>query len=301
MRSLEALDATILRALRMQPEQRFSTAREMALEIERMCPPATASEVGDWVEHVALDVLNSRAAMVAEIESSGSHHHVEGDESHVMSVLNAKNTLGPGRRPSASQRFAGPEAPPDSRKGSDPMLSASPAARDEPDGSPRAHWRRRPPFVPDARRAARDAAVVDLRVDGQLQRAADGERTQAPPSPRIIGLLLGASVLASALVYRQSTRRTPAASDTTLGDPTAVAQPTTATPPPIPLPSPAATDEPEPAPKATAATPTTHGSPGGQEPADDAEACVTADRGQADRVTVERRLLDAVLVRRLRA
>ena len=77
----------------------------------------------------------------------------------------------------------------------------------------------------------------------------------------IIGLLLGAGVLASALVYRQSTRRTPAASDTTLGDPTAVAQPTTATPPPIPLPSPAATDEPEPAPKATAATPTTTAAP----------------------------------------
>ena len=101
-RALESLDATILRALSMQPEARFATAREMALELERKCPPATASECGDWVENIARDVLSSRAAMIAEIESSASMT-VGGQESHVMSVLNnhATSTFGSSSYPEA--------------------------------------------------------------------------------------------------------------------------------------------------------------------------------------------------------
>jgi serine/threonine-protein kinase len=88
MRQIEALDSTILRALHMQQEMRFTTAREMALEIERKCPPATASEIGDWVESVARDVLNSRAQMIAEIESSASIAPSSARESkNVMSLL----------------------------------------------------------------------------------------------------------------------------------------------------------------------------------------------------------------------
>lgn len=85
--SVQALDAVILRALAMKPEDRFQSAREMALELERRCPPATASEVGDWVESVAKDVLNSRAALIAEIESSASISIAP--ENHVLSVLSA--------------------------------------------------------------------------------------------------------------------------------------------------------------------------------------------------------------------
>jgi serine/threonine-protein kinase len=55
IRGLEDLDATILRALAMEPENRFATAREMAVEIERKLQPATGSEVADWVEHIARD------------------------------------------------------------------------------------------------------------------------------------------------------------------------------------------------------------------------------------------------------
>jgi eukaryotic-like serine/threonine-protein kinase len=77
MRTLEALDRTVLRALEMDPARRFATARDMALEIERRCPPAPASECGDWVDSIARDVLASRAAMVGEIESQASSPHVE--------------------------------------------------------------------------------------------------------------------------------------------------------------------------------------------------------------------------------
>lgn len=95
MRALEALDDTILRALSMRPEARFATAREMAIEIERRCPPATASECSDWVESIARDVLRSRAAMVAEIESGSIFPADSVREDPVQAVLQAKQTLGP--------------------------------------------------------------------------------------------------------------------------------------------------------------------------------------------------------------
>ncbi len=96
MQVLEALDETILRALQMKPENRFATAREMAIEIERRCPPATTTECSDWVESIARDVLRSRAAMVAEIESGALYTTDSVREDPVKAVLEAKQTLSPG-------------------------------------------------------------------------------------------------------------------------------------------------------------------------------------------------------------
>jgi len=71
-RGLERLEWIALRALDRDPSNRFATAREMAREIERALPPATPSEVGEWVERTAHDVLATRASLVAEIESRSS-------------------------------------------------------------------------------------------------------------------------------------------------------------------------------------------------------------------------------------
>jgi serine/threonine-protein kinase len=72
LRTVEALDQVTLRALQTDPEKRFATAREMAIALERCVGPATHSDVGEWVEHVAGEVLHERAEIVAEIESSAS-------------------------------------------------------------------------------------------------------------------------------------------------------------------------------------------------------------------------------------
>ncbi|MFO0738714.1 MAG: serine/threonine-protein kinase [Labilithrix sp.] len=126
MRQLEGLDQTILKALSMDPSGRHATAREMAIEIERRLPPATASECADWLESIARDVLASRAALIAEIESSASHVV---DESHIMSVLNAKATLGPSsslvtNRNSSSHDLSGSGSIPGVRQ-SAPQLNAT--------------------------------------------------------------------------------------------------------------------------------------------------------------------------------
>ncbi|MGH7280947.1 MAG: hypothetical protein ACRELY_05435, partial [Polyangiaceae bacterium] len=72
MPGLEELDRVTLRGLDRDPTRRFNTAREMAIAVERCVGLASPSEVGEWVEHSAADVLNHRAERVAEIESSSS-------------------------------------------------------------------------------------------------------------------------------------------------------------------------------------------------------------------------------------
>jgi serine/threonine-protein kinase len=90
MDELMGLDRVILRALDSNPERRYATAREMAIDLERTVQPATASEVGEWVEAVAKDVLANRANKVHEIESSSSGS-IEADR--VMNAIGPKATL----------------------------------------------------------------------------------------------------------------------------------------------------------------------------------------------------------------
>jgi eukaryotic-like serine/threonine-protein kinase len=68
----EALDAITLRGLSSSPDGRFASAREMAMALERAIPPATAREVGEWVEQVAGKSLAARAELVAAVENSTS-------------------------------------------------------------------------------------------------------------------------------------------------------------------------------------------------------------------------------------
>ena len=67
----EELDAVAMRASRSNPADRFGTAREMALAIEACISPASAGQVGEWVELVASDSLGDRERIVASIETGG--------------------------------------------------------------------------------------------------------------------------------------------------------------------------------------------------------------------------------------
>lgn len=55
------LDAVVLRGLARDPAQRFATTREMALTLERTVTLATQSEVSDWLEEIAGDLLRRRS------------------------------------------------------------------------------------------------------------------------------------------------------------------------------------------------------------------------------------------------
>jgi serine/threonine protein kinase len=67
-----AFDRVVMRGLEREPDRRYATAREMAVELERCVGVASASEVGEWVEALAHDELLKRASRVAEIESVSS-------------------------------------------------------------------------------------------------------------------------------------------------------------------------------------------------------------------------------------
>ncbi len=62
------LDAIVLRGLARDPAVRWPTARDFAMALERCTPVATSSEIGEWVQSIAGDVLAHRAALVSEIE-----------------------------------------------------------------------------------------------------------------------------------------------------------------------------------------------------------------------------------------
>ena len=62
------LDAVVARALARVPDQRFATARELALALEKVCPPASASRVGEWVTQVGGPRIEQRAEQLARVE-----------------------------------------------------------------------------------------------------------------------------------------------------------------------------------------------------------------------------------------
>jgi eukaryotic-like serine/threonine-protein kinase len=62
------IDAIVLRGLARDREQRYATAREMALAIEAAIPLAPPSHVGRWVEALVGDSLAERTEQIAGIE-----------------------------------------------------------------------------------------------------------------------------------------------------------------------------------------------------------------------------------------
>jgi eukaryotic-like serine/threonine-protein kinase len=233
MRQLEALDATILRSLKMKPEERFTTAREMAVEIERKCPPATASEVADWLESVAAQVLESRAQMVAEIESSTS---LAGTGDHVQAVLNAKATLTNSSFPHPDQRLG------DSSRASTHDMHAphghastmQSAYGPVPTPPTRAHspmaklgqgtvaMNHGLGFQPEGPPVTQPSSIsVSTGTYGTS--AGDNNASKRTAAAAIIGVLLGVCVLASALVINYTRNRTAASAAAPSAEPVPIA------------------------------------------------------------------------------
>jgi serine/threonine-protein kinase len=66
------LDDVVMRGLERDVTRRWATARDMALELERLGGIAPASEVGRWVDSLVHTELAERQSRIAEIESSSS-------------------------------------------------------------------------------------------------------------------------------------------------------------------------------------------------------------------------------------
>jgi len=89
-----ALDAVVLKGLSSSPEARYETALEMAAAIENAEPPASTRELAEWVALTAGDALESRAAMLAEVEKS-THKIRPADGPSSRSLLESEPTTQP--------------------------------------------------------------------------------------------------------------------------------------------------------------------------------------------------------------
>jgi hypothetical protein len=67
-----ALDELVLRGLSRSPAARFDSAEQMALELERVVPPATPREVHAWLTSLAGEALSKRAALVTLMDGGGA-------------------------------------------------------------------------------------------------------------------------------------------------------------------------------------------------------------------------------------
>lgn len=68
----KSFDDVIMRGLG-KVEGGYTTAREMAIALEKCVGIASPTEVGEWVERVAGDILAERESRIAEIESESTH------------------------------------------------------------------------------------------------------------------------------------------------------------------------------------------------------------------------------------
>jgi serine/threonine-protein kinase len=71
-RDLAPFDAIAIRAMKSESHERFSTAREMAIALERCTELAAPSAVGAWVEATASGALSERARRLEDAEAEGA-------------------------------------------------------------------------------------------------------------------------------------------------------------------------------------------------------------------------------------
>lgn len=65
-----AIEDIVMKGLSLNPVDRFGSAREMAVAIERTEQIATPMQIADWIATLSLDTLTRRRQRVADIESS---------------------------------------------------------------------------------------------------------------------------------------------------------------------------------------------------------------------------------------
>jgi serine/threonine-protein kinase len=83
---------TVAKALSLDPNHRFESAREMAIALEQALTPASPLEIGQFVETVASDTLVERARAVARIEAAPT---VEAAERHSATLPPTGRRRGP--------------------------------------------------------------------------------------------------------------------------------------------------------------------------------------------------------------
>jgi serine/threonine protein kinase len=174
----EVLDRIVMRGLSRNKDERFATARDMALALEREVGVVPQSELADWVSSVAGELLASRAEVLREMQRRAEPRSVR-DTGPVGTRRMASDPPSSGPRPASWQAETVAED-----FGGEGCARAAGAAAGE------LHHRRaaRSPCsaiarrarasggrAPDARRAAREAPGRAERAQGAAEARQGGQ------------------------------------------------------------------------------------------------------------------------------
>lgn len=128
----KALDAIVLKGVSCNPDDRFATARDMAIALEKAAMLATPREVGEWVEKTVGDSLRQKAEKIAEIESVSAVSVIsQMRESIADDLISARLKGGTGAEPTTLVSDAG-------RTLVDGVDTRSDVSAARPDGTPMA-------------------------------------------------------------------------------------------------------------------------------------------------------------------
>lgn len=144
------VDAILLKALARNPDDRWSTAREMAIALEEALRPALPRKVGEWVQSHVGDEMRQRSQRLAELAaaaSGSSPQNVEQLRAELASGRASSADLG--RAPVGTQSTSVPSAWSVAAEPSAPAASAPSASAPAPTASSPVASRPRPPSVND--------------------------------------------------------------------------------------------------------------------------------------------------------
>ena len=120
------IDALVLKAISVDPNKRYATARDLAVELEKHVGLASASEVSDWVKGLASGVLAARAERVTAMEAAAED--MVADEFVIAEETTRRPPLSLPRT-AVAEPVAPPVAAPVGRRSDDqPPLPAAAAA-----------------------------------------------------------------------------------------------------------------------------------------------------------------------------
>jgi len=196
-----AFDALVMKALHLDPAERFATAREMALELEACAGIATPSEVAAWVSTLAADLLDQRARAVAEVESASDIFATAGPLA-AMATEAMTSTMTPSAGVPAPPSAPAPASAPARASAPAPVAARVPVSAPTPAPVPVATA---PGSAPDED-ATTVSAVSEVRAplapetSGESPNDAVGARLLPGPFARATAFLVGAIRRLSPLV-----------------------------------------------------------------------------------------------------
>jgi serine/threonine-protein kinase len=179
------LDAIVAKGLAMSQNDRWQTARDMALALEDCIPPATTTQVGAWVEKICVRALTERQARINEIEAAGADSNISAremvkditsDRVFTQDILSARSRTGP--------RITPPPPPPPPPPPAASASGSNPSQRDLRTPTPAPRLTPTPPAISNTLPSRIDNETRQDRISRSpsIPDRADANRLSAPPA-----------------------------------------------------------------------------------------------------------------------